>query len=918
MVMCGDWVCGDGCKWEFVVDKRQMARLVPISESIALKELQESVLREFGKEEKLWEPVLSYWTPTSFEIATGIRTPPVQLTSDGAIKYFVQHMKVKGAMNLFVRFERNVTFSEKDNVDDSGMGFVTPVAFGPKSSSKLGSGTSNGGYVSTGASKSNIVDLQDVEFLSEVDRVEEVIKGGIEGGKGEALSQSSVGEEETVVEEVDELDVRPRGYDEDFWSPLLKTDYKGSNAVNVIYNEEEIVAGLTKSSGPRRYTCTTNDAFDHVVEVGGSSSGVNLPKDEDFGKQNPWLHGVDEGVGVDRQRRSSTRKLDQVDDEEFDIPPLFDDTSYAAAEIPDMDLDERDGRIHVGKVFGNKEDCQISLAIYAIKNQFHFKQTRTKVDSFVVECPDEHCDWRVTAQEIRGCGYYEIRKAQLDHSCPIESRQGYKSKATSRVIAAVYKAKFGEPGKGPVPAELQRLVLEDLRVTASYMKCYRAKEKAIMDIRGSEEDSYLKLPEYLHMLKLANPGTVADLETEVDEDGDERFLYMFLAFGASIDGFKKLRRVLVIDGTHLGGKYKGVLLTASGQDANFQIFPLAYAIVDSEDTEAWTWFLQKVERILADSPSLAIISDRATSISNAVKRVYPSAQHRACIVHLARNVNSRYSSKNLAKMVTAAATAYRQRDYRELYAKVRATNSACGVYLGNIGVAHWSRSNFAGERYNIMTSNIAEQLNNALREGRTSPIMELVIFIQRMMTRWFCARRKKAEKHRGVVSVEVDKEMTSNMATMKGSKVNSVSNWTCEIVGKFGGKERVMLAEKQCSCKYFDKIKIPCGHAMIAADSLGVTYETLVGHWYKTSTWRETYSGIINPEGDPKDVDVPEHVKNMVLMPPLTTRPAGRRRKNRIPSTGEFPVAKKTKLVPNKCGRCRCEGHNRTRCTNPI
>ena len=419
--------------------------------------------------------------------------------------------------------------------------------------------------------------------------------------------------------------------------------------------------------------------------------------DKDFRKENPWLYGVDAHVSVDRPRRVSTRKLDEVDDEEFDIPPLFDDTSYAAAEIPDMDFDDMDGRIYAGKVFGNKEDCQISLAIYDIKNQFHFKQTRTKVDSFVVECPDEQCDWRVTAHEIRGCGYYEIRKAQLDHRCPIESRQGYKSKATSKVIAAVYKSKFGQPGKGPVASKLQRLVLEDLRVTASYMKCYRAKEKAIIDIRESEEESYLKLPEYLHMLKLANPRTVADLETEIDEDGDEWFLYMFLSFGVSIDGFKKLRRVLVIDGTHLGGKYKGVLLTASGQDANFQIFPLAFAVVDSEDTDAWTWFLQKVERILADSPSLAIISDRATSISNAVKRVYPSAQHGACIVHLARNVNSRYSSKHLAKMVTDAATAYRQRDYRDLFSKVRATNSACGVHLGKIGSAHWSRANFPGE-----------------------------------------------------------------------------------------------------------------------------------------------------------------------------------------------------------------------------
>lgn len=83
------------------------------------------------------------------------------------------------------------------------------------------------------------------------------------------------------------------------------------------------------------------------------------------------------------------------------------------------------------------------------------------------------------------------------------------------------------------------------------------------------------------MLKLANPRTIADLETE-------RFLYLFLAFGASIEGFKKLRHVLVIDGTHLSGKYNGVLLTASGQDAKFRVFPLAFGITDTENEDAWT------------------------------------------------------------------------------------------------------------------------------------------------------------------------------------------------------------------------------------------------------------------------------------------------------------------------------------------
>ncbi|CAN7048016.1 unnamed protein product, partial [Brassica rapa subsp. trilocularis] len=113
-----------------------------------------------------------------------------------------------------------------------------------------------------------------------------------------------------------------------------------------------------------------------------------------------------------------------------------------------------------------------------------------------------------------------------------------------------------------------------------------------------------------------------------------------------------------------------------------------------------------------------------------------------------------------------------------------------------------------------------------------------------------------------------------------------------------------MLAERKCSCKYFDEIKIPCGHAMIAADGVGVPYNTLCGHWYKTTSWRETYEGDINPDGDPRNVEIPEEVSSMILYPPNTKRQSRRHRKTHIPSTGEIQVPKK-KLVLNKCGRCR-------------
>lgn len=498
MVMSGEWVCGNGEKWDFVVDKNQMARLVAIHDEICLRELEESVLREFGVEGFRFTAALSYWPPTTSELATGIKTPPVLMTNDEAIKFFLQHMRAKGCMSLFVRFVRKT--KEEEAIDDSGMGFVTPGSFRLNACSRtssgsvrrgsamdVGSGSFRAFNVSRLGQKAPVVNLEDVEFVREVERAEEELMGGSasrkeedlsSSGKGEAFSGSrkeealsgfSSGEEEVgnQVHEVDERDVRPRGYDEDFWAPLLAGDYGGSNVVNLLYNEDEIVADIIRKTGPYSKALSPNM---EQPEIGFDVGGPSCVKKDEIVETNPWMSGNNPTPNVVRPGPASTRKLEEVDDEEFDIPPLFDDTSYETAAIPDMDLVPSDGRIYVGKVYGSKQDCQISLAIYAIRNQFRYTQTRTKIDSFVVECPDPKCDWRVMAREIKGGGFYEIRKAQLDHRCPIDFRQGYKSRATSRVIASVYKSKFGEVGKGPVPRELQKLVLEDLRVNVSYMK----------------------------------------------------------------------------------------------------------------------------------------------------------------------------------------------------------------------------------------------------------------------------------------------------------------------------------------------------------------------------------------------------------------------------------------------------------------
>ena len=45
---------------------------------------------------------------------------------------------------------------------------------------------------------------------------------------------------------------------------------------------------------------------------------------------------------------------------------------------------------------------------------------------------------------------------------------------------------------------------------------------------------------------------------------------------------------LYVNDTFFKCKFSGILLTYSSQDSNNQIFPLAFAIVDSENDASWT------------------------------------------------------------------------------------------------------------------------------------------------------------------------------------------------------------------------------------------------------------------------------------------------------------------------------------------
>ena len=78
---------------------------------------------------------------------------------------------------------------------------------------------------------------------------------------------------------------------------------------------------------------------------------------------------------------------------------------------------------------------------------------------------------------------------------------------------------------------------------------------------------------------------------------------------------------------------------------------------------------------------------------------------------------------------------------------------------------------------------------------------------------------------------------------------------------------------------------------MAAAHERGFEYKLLVEDMHKIKMWQPTVEGAILPVQDPAEVEVPEDIRVMCLMPPQTKRPPGRPPKLRIHSVGEYEVS---------------------------
>ncbi|KAL6576019.1 hypothetical protein OROHE_000490 [Orobanche hederae] len=114
--------------------------------------------------------------------------------------------------------------------------------------------------------------------------------------------------------------------------------------------------------------------------------------------------------------------------------------------------------------------------------------------------------------------------------------------------------------------------------------------------------------------KTLRVSSIVSLESNPNNNCFER---VFITFKACLDGFKKCRPMLFIDGTFMIGRAKGTLLGATAKDGDNGLLPVASAIVSAENTSNWVWFLEKLSDFVHHEKEICYLSDRNTGLMSA-------------------------------------------------------------------------------------------------------------------------------------------------------------------------------------------------------------------------------------------------------------------------------------------------------------
>ncbi|GMH28620.1 hypothetical protein Nepgr_030463 [Nepenthes gracilis] len=561
----------------------------------------------------------------------------------------------------------------------------------------------------------------------------------------------------------------------------------------------------------------------------------------------------------------------------------------------------------VDQRFGSFNEFREALHRYSIAHGFAYRYKKNDSHRVTVKCKSDGCRWRIYASRLTTTQLICIKKMIGDHTCGGASlKAGYR--ATRGWVRSLIKEKL-KVSPNYKPKDIADDIRREFGIQLNYSQAWRAKEIAREQLQGSYKEAYSQLPLFCQRIIETNPGSVATFSTKEDSS----FHRLFISFHASITGFQQgCRPLLFLDSNPLNSKYQGELLSATAADGNDDVFPLAFAVVDSVSNNNWRWFLKELKMAVSLSQPITFVADFHNGLKELLPEIFSDAHHAYCLRYMAEKLNKdlkgRFSHEARRLMVNdfyAAAYAPKLDEFHCCIDNIKAISPEAYDWVMKSDQKHWANALFGGARYNLMTSHFGQLFYGSVSEANELPITQMIDVLRGKMMELIDTRRM--ESNQWVTRLTPSKEIHLEKEASKARSLQVFSRGsTFEVHGESSGV--VDIDNWDCSCKGWRLTGLPCSHAIAVFECIGRDPYDYCSRYFMVDCYRLTYAELIHPVSSlGNTMQLEANQSPVTVTPPPTKRPPGR---PKVKPTESTDVIKRQL----QCSKCKGLGHNKKTC----
>ena len=262
-----------------------------------------------------------------------------------------------------------------------------------------------------------------------------------------------------------------------------------------------------------------------------------------------------------------------------------------------------------GMRFGSMEEFRRAVTDYGLSERRAVQFNTNDPHRAQVVC-ETKCPFYIWCSRIKDSETVEIKTLVNEHLCT----KPYNNKLASvKHLTEIYGERIRKNPTWKIK-EMVETVRHDLEIEVSRIKLIRVRKAALEGVFESLKQHYSRVRDFGYQILLNNPQNRVDIRTtRLNESDPNKFKRIYICYHALKEGWKQgCRPILGLDGCFLKTVCGGQMLSAVGRDGNNQMYPVAYAVVESENADSWKWFIDLLrdDLSLGDGKGYTIISDQ--------------------------------------------------------------------------------------------------------------------------------------------------------------------------------------------------------------------------------------------------------------------------------------------------------------------